>query len=76
MQWISEESPALGPWLWGVNGATSVCASVFAMVIALAYGISASFWVGFVCYALASGAYVLGHRATSQIPVKEVAAVV
>jgi len=75
MQWISEESPALGPWLWGVNGATSVCASVFAMVIALAYGISASFWVGFACYALATGAYVLGHRATSQISVKEVAAV-
>jgi len=46
-------SPALTPWLWGVNGATSVYASVLAIVIALAHGISASFWSGFACYALA-----------------------
>ncbi|HVA00284.1 MAG TPA: hypothetical protein VMV34_01385 [Terriglobia bacterium] len=46
-------SPALTPWLWGINGATSVYASVLAMVIALTHGISASFWAGFACYALA-----------------------
>jgi predicted membrane-bound spermidine synthase len=44
---------ALTPWLWGVNGATSVCASVLAVAIALSFGISATFWTGFVCYALA-----------------------
>src|SRR5439155_16416018 len=36
----------LGPWLWGVNGAMSVLASVLAVVIAMALGISASFWTG------------------------------
>ncbi|HEY3929360.1 MAG TPA: class I SAM-dependent methyltransferase [Candidatus Koribacter sp.] len=62
MQWISEKSPEIGPWLWGVNGATSVCASVFAMVIAIAYGISASFWTGVACYAIAAVAYSYAHR--------------
>jgi hypothetical protein len=47
-------SPSLTPWLWGVNGATSVCASVLAVVIALGSGISASFWCGFGCYLLAA----------------------
>jgi hypothetical protein len=47
------EKPSLAPWLWGINGAASVCASVLAVVIALAAGISAAFWVGAACYALA-----------------------
>ena len=40
-------------WLWGVNGAMSVCASVLAVVIALSVSISAAFWTGFLAYALA-----------------------
>jgi hypothetical protein len=39
-----KRSPSIAPWLWGVNGATSVCASVLAVVIAIGAGI---------CYALA-----------------------
>ncbi len=54
----SVTSPALTPWLWGINGAMSVLASVLAMVIALASGISASYWTGFGCYAVATLAYV------------------
>jgi hypothetical protein len=40
-------------WLWGVNGAMSVCASVLAIVIALAWSISAAFGAGCACYLLA-----------------------
>jgi hypothetical protein len=59
-----EQSPALAPWLWGVNGAASVCASVLAVVIALGGGISASFWTGVACYvgALAALAWTGSHR--------------
>lgn len=53
----ANRTPHSAPWLWGVNGATSVLASVLAMVIALAAGISAAFWAGVVCYALALVAY-------------------
>ena len=40
-------------WLWGVNGAMSVCASVLAVVIALSVSISAAFATGALAYALA-----------------------
>jgi hypothetical protein len=43
----------LTPWLWGINGAMSVCASVIAVGIALTWSISAAFWIGCVCYAVA-----------------------
>jgi hypothetical protein len=40
-------------FLWGINGATSVCASVFGVVIALFLGINAAFWAGTLAYVLA-----------------------
>lgn len=56
MQLALKDSPHLAPWLWGVNGAASVCASVLAVVIALGAGISAAFWTGAACYGLALAA--------------------
>lgn len=56
-------APSIAPWLWGVNGAASVCASVLVVVIALGAGISAAFWVGAICYVIALGAFV-GHART------------
>lgn len=52
------KSEGLPPWLWGINGAMSVCASIAAIVLALAIGISATFWVGFGCYVAAFGAFL------------------
>ena len=56
----------LTPWLWAMNGATSVCASVLAVVIALSWSISAAFWTGTAFYGLAlAAAYrirVVGHE--------------
>jgi hypothetical protein len=46
-----EESNILTPWLWGINGATSVFASVLAVAIALVAGISAAYWWGVGAYA-------------------------
>jgi hypothetical protein len=48
---------ALTPWLWGVNGATSVCASVLAVAISLGTTISTAFWAGCLCYVIALGAF-------------------
>lgn len=52
----------LAPWLWGINGATSVTASVLAVVIALTFSISASFWTGFGCYGVALLSYIWASR--------------
>ncbi|HEU4935997.1 MAG TPA: hypothetical protein VFT39_06055 [Vicinamibacterales bacterium] len=56
------EAPSIAPWLWGVNGAASVCASVLVVVIALGAGISAAFWVGAGCYLIAFAAIVRSPR--------------
>lgn len=53
MRAASNMSNDITPWLWGINGATSVCASVFAVAIALSFSISASFWTGFTFYVIA-----------------------
>lgn len=62
----SSRSDILTPWLWGINGATSVCASVLAVVIALNYGISTSFWIGFGFYILALMAFVWAGRGAAE----------
>jgi hypothetical protein len=62
MKLANLRAPDLTPWLWGVNGATSVCASVIAVAIALYAGITAAFWTGFISYALAAGAFFLRLR--------------
>jgi hypothetical protein len=43
----------LTAWLWGINGAMSVVASVLSVVIAMSFGIAASWWIGVACYAIA-----------------------
>ncbi len=58
----TRQSDSLTPWLWGINGATSVCASVLAVAIGLNAGMSKAFWTGFGCYAIAFGVYVWASR--------------
>lgn len=63
MQVASQRSDASTPWLWGINGATSICASVLAIVIAMGAGISAAYWTGAACYAAALATFLwLGHQ--------------
>jgi hypothetical protein len=64
MRFASDRSAAVTPWLWGLNGAAGVCASVLGVAIALGEGIAATFWVGVACYALAFAAFALEWRRT------------
>jgi hypothetical protein len=57
MRLAASRAAGLGPWLWGINGATSVCASVLAVAIALSTTISTAFWAGWLCYVAALGAF-------------------
>jgi len=49
-------APGLLPWLWGINGAASVLASVVAVVLSLELGIGANLWIGAACYLVAAAA--------------------
>lgn len=60
--------PLLTAWLWGMNGATSVCGSVLTFVIVLFYGISAAFWLGAACYVVASASFLWAVRGRGALP--------
>ena len=45
-----ETRPALGPWLWGINGACGVCASGLALGSSMTWGIPATLFFGALCY--------------------------
>jgi hypothetical protein len=62
MRLASRRSAELTPWLWGINGAASVCASVLAVFVSLTSGISAAYGVGVICYVVAVAAYVWANQ--------------
>jgi hypothetical protein len=48
------ESPLI-PWVWAVNGATSVVSAVLAALLALSFGFSVVLVIGALCY---TGAWI------------------
>jgi hypothetical protein len=76
MKLASQRTPRLTPWLWGINGATSVCASVVAVIIALAWGIASAFWTGVACYAGAFLGFFWASRGIAPVEDRPQAAVV
>lgn len=58
-------------YLWGINGATSVSASVLGVAIALFAGISTAFWCGLVAYGVALGSMVVITRRRAAVPAPE-----
>jgi len=59
--------PSLTPWFWAINGSASVLGSILATMISICAGITATFWVGLICYTLALLSFVLEtkQRATA-----------
>jgi hypothetical protein len=49
-------------FLWGINGATSVCASVVGVVLAVFFGISTAYWAGLAAYAMAAASLIAVTR--------------
>ena len=50
---VHERVTALVPWVWGVNGAASVFATVISTVVAINYGFTVALLVGVTFYATA-----------------------
>jgi hypothetical protein len=57
MKLASRRAADLTPWLWGLNGAASVLASVLSVCVSLTWSISAAFWAGWLCYVVALAAF-------------------
>lgn len=53
--------PGVVPWLWGINGVTSVMGAALSIALAIHLGIQATLLVGAGCYALAAGVFRRGR---------------
>jgi hypothetical protein len=62
---VPSDSEELRPWLWAINGATSVYASVLATAVSLAAGFTATYLTGCACYLVALAAYVRASKRTA-----------
>jgi hypothetical protein len=70
---ITAIDPKPTPWFWGINGAAGVLASIVAVVLSLALGISATLMVGALCYFLLIPAALALLRAPASGVVKQAA---
>jgi hypothetical protein len=59
------------PWAWGINGITSVLASVLAIAIAITWGFTAATLIALGCYLGALGHAALGRWPDAAIPVED-----
>ncbi|MFC1851023.1 hypothetical protein ACFL27_12585 [candidate division CSSED10-310 bacterium] len=50
---VDRKAHEMIPWVWGINGGTSVFASVFSIVVAITWGFSVAMVVGFTAYLIA-----------------------
>jgi hypothetical protein len=62
MRIASHRNPSLTSWFWAINGATSVTASVLAVLISSTWGISSAWWTGVACYIAATVAMYMAAR--------------
>jgi hypothetical protein len=63
---LSQQDPEIIPWGWGVNGATSVIASVGATIVAIHHGYTMTLLWGALFYALAGAAAALLGRGVTR----------
>ncbi len=56
------------PWMWGINGAAGVLGTILAVLLSMTFGISATFLIGSLCYAVLLAAnYWLREPATEKV---------
>lgn len=64
---LGSSRPELIPWMWGINGATSVVASVLAVAVSLNIGLRNTLLIGVVIYAIA-WLLILSLRSVQRAP--------
>ncbi len=62
LKWVNWHSPDVIPWMWAVNGVTSVVGSVLAVIVAIHAGFRIALLMGLLFYAIAWTAVWLMRR--------------
>jgi spermidine synthase len=65
VRYIEKRSPSFIPWAWGINGISSVIASMTAIILAMRIGFTAVIFVGAATYLLGLAAFWKHSRAAS-----------
>jgi hypothetical protein len=55
LQLATRHAPASAPWLWAINGTTSVLGSIGAVLMSISGGLSVTFSLGVAAYVVAAG---------------------
>lgn len=71
MRLISSVDAKPTPWFWGINGAAGVLASIIALVLSLAFGISVTLTAGGLCYFLLIPSALFLVRMSATVPLKK-----
>jgi multidrug transporter EmrE-like cation transporter len=65
MKLVLSSRSEISAWLWGINGITGVMATVLAVMIAMSWGISYSYWTGVAIYAIAGLSFIKIKKAVA-----------
>jgi hypothetical protein len=68
MKSVAKTLEHITPWLWGINGAMSVFASVLAIILSMEAGITVAYWTGSACYVIAAISLIRQHSAKTGQP--------
>jgi hypothetical protein len=66
---IEKKDPDIIPWIWAVNGSTSVVASILAAMIGLTFGFGVVLSLGGMMYATVALRFLLGINSPGKIPI-------
>jgi len=62
IRWAGRRQPTVVPWLWGINGVTSVLGSALATALAIHVGFRLTLFVAALVYAAVGALFVLAAR--------------
>lgn len=66
IRWVGRRQPTVVPWLWGINGVTSVLGSALATALSIHVGFRATLFVAALVYAVAGVLFVLASRRATE----------
>ncbi len=62
VRWAGQQKPGVVPWLWGINGVTSVLGSALATALAIHVGFRVTLFTSAITYSIAGLLIVLEMR--------------
>jgi len=66
IRWAGQREPTVVPWLWGINGVTSVLGSALATALSIHVGFRATLFIAALAYAAAGALFIVAARRAAE----------